>query len=239
MPSGWQEAETIPEEAAPESISVVPLPLPKGAQPPAKAQASPAPPSSQAASPKPAASSQVVPSAPQTPAPAASEAPPDTPEPESSDEPDEPDVLLTPEAPLTLAQRLEDPNSYTFNNSVKAAEVATSDYMDWYFKTLDQVGSTLASGTPNLTPLRIPYLSTTCLDPAPAEGRLGVVVDDKGAVSQPPYVLSSTGYSILDEQAQAVILANEYTFPPSGSTTAYGLPVLVEYDAASCVPPEK
>lgn len=172
------------------------------------------------------------------------ELPPESPSEPPPDSPSEPpqetpaDILPAQPPPLTLAERLQDPAAYAYNNRTKSAEVGTQDFIDWYSGLSSEVyGTSPMPGSKSIEPLRIQYPLNACLATPPELGRLGVVVDAAGAVVPQPEVLASTGYDVLDEQALAAV--THYTFPPTGMVTAYGLPVQVEYDATTCVAPAK
>lgn len=163
--------------------------------------------------------------------------PPGDPPPEPPVEPSA-DPLPAQPPPLTLAERLQDPAAYAYNNRTRSAEAGTQDFIDWYSRlSSDVYGAPPMPGSKSIEPLRIQYPLNTCLATPPELGRLGVVVDAAGAVVPHPEILASTGYDVLDEQALAAV--THYTFPTTGMVTAYGLPIQVEYDAATCVPPSK
>jgi hypothetical protein len=242
MPGQQDSAEEISDpgdpQAPPDAIQVSRLPaLPNQPAPPppeASTQAAPAQPAAARPAPTAARPAAPVKAQPQTAAPAAVD-----PDEQAAVDPPAPSELapLPVEVPPpTLAERLLDPAAYRANNLARAAEEGTSDFLNWYVALSSQGdGPAPGMGTRNLEPLRIPYPLQTCLTPAPVEGRLGVIVNADGTAHREPEILSSTGYDVLDDQAKAVI--SNYPFPAEGALMAYGLPVVVEYDAATCVPP--
>ncbi|MBD2257748.1 hypothetical protein [Pseudanabaena sp. FACHB-2040] len=238
MPGEETEEEAVVEPGSPEApldaIQVSRLP---------SAATRPDPPSNEAstkAKPPPTAAQPAAPTA--TPAPAQAQAPaPVQAEPEQQAAADPPppsdlEPLPAEPPPPTLEERLRDSSSYTPNNLAKEA-AGTSDFTNWYLAALSTQGdgSSLEMGDKGLEPLRIQYPLNTCLTPAPVEGGLGVVVNPDGTVNREPEILASTGYDVLDDQAKAAI--SNYPFPQRGALVAYGLSVVVEYDAATCVPP--
>ncbi|MBD0337447.1 MAG: hypothetical protein ICV62_18325, partial [Cyanobacteria bacterium Co-bin13] len=192
------------------------------------------------AKPVPTAAQSTAPAAAQPAAPAAPAPVQAKPEAQAATDPPPPpglEPLPVETPPLTLEERLRDPSSYRANNLTKEEAAGASDFIDWYVVISSQGnGPSPGMGTKELEPLRIPYPLNTCLTPAPALGRLGVIVNPDGTANREPDILASTGYDVLDDQAKAVI--SDYPFPPGEALLAYGLPVVVEYDAATCVPPD-
>ncbi len=82
-------------------------------------------------------------------------------------------------------------------------------------------------------PLSLPYeLGATCLDEPPLRGTLMVVVDEVGNFRRGPTVVSSTGYAILDEQAEAFVRTGQYRLPEGNEPKAYAVNIEVAYPAA-------
>ncbi|HEY9877192.1 MAG TPA: hypothetical protein V6D29_01990 [Leptolyngbyaceae cyanobacterium] len=249
MPGQETDQENAPVEigntAEPQAIKVVkfpsnPPPKQQAAQPsrlPAKARLAPqtSPTAVQPAAPAPAQPQAPAPKPPEEAPSAPAQQPPEPPADPPSEPPSEP--LPAEPPPLTLAQRLQDPTAYAYNNRTKSAEVGIQDFLGWYNSLSKDVYGDPMPGSNSIEPLRIQYPLNTCLVAPPELGRLGVVVDAVGAVISQPEILASTGYDVLDEQALAAV--THYTFPTTGKVTAYGLPIEVEYDAATCVAPSK
>lgn len=226
LPGGWQapEAETEAETTAADSTEANAMPVVR-LPAPSPTPLRPTPPA--ASAPPPAAKAAAAPAS-------SPPAEPPRPAPEET-APEEPPPLPPEPPPQTLQERLLDPTAYAFKPPTGSEATGAAEFVDWYLALLSQPdGADISSGNADLEPLRVQYPLNTCLTPAPVEGRLGVIANPDGTVNRLPEVLSTTGYSILDEQAMATI--THYRFPTATGLTAYGLPVVVEYDAANCVP---
>jgi len=129
-------------------------------------------------------------------------------------------------APPTLAEQLRDPAAYQYdgNKSLGFLEV-TQTLQNWV-----PDGQPLPS---KVDTLELPYqLAEACLDNAPTLGLLVVVMAPDDTFLKGPEVISSTGYSVLDEQAKAMVEAGEYTFPERDQPKAYSVEVEVIYPDA-------
>ncbi|RZM77317.1 hypothetical protein [Leptolyngbya iicbica] len=135
--------------------------------------------------------------------------------------------LTTPPPPPTLQERLQDPGEYQYDgtqhfdleeNPVQALSI----YDAWTVP-----GQTV----PSLAdPLQLPYeLGAACLDAPPLRGTLMVVVDEVGNFRRLPEVVSSTGYAILDEQAEDWVRTGQYRLPNDNEAKAYAVNVEVVY----------
>jgi hypothetical protein len=155
---------------------------------------------------------------------------PTTPEPNTGDLPDEDGRNSG--APggggsvPTFEERLRDPTAYRQDKSAeemmtpqqaqvggvsKWAATLTSTPEDWKypgFKISIQYQLACEADSPEL-------------DPLPENGTLGIVVDEYDQVLDPPKAFDSSGYSLLDEQAEAEILEQLSTLPTRTKPTAY------------------
>ncbi len=129
------------------------------------------------------------------------------------------------DAAVPLEVRLQDFAAYTYDGSkvLKAGDMAIS-LQDWtgegqFFPT-------------KVDPLVIPYvLGDICLETPPTSGVLAVILAVDGTPQRGPVIISSTGYPILDEKAQAMILAKAHPFPDRVHPTGYSLEIRVDYPA--------
>ncbi|MFM7324213.1 MAG: energy transducer TonB [Nodosilinea sp.] len=126
----------------------------------------------------------------------------------------------------------------TYNHQARALTTNTESFLDWYGQQ-DWSSLELAPlpGPETLPPLRLSYGLGVCLDPAPAPGRLEVIVDASGALVRSPRLLASTGYDPLD--AAALEQARQTSFSQLQSDQVpnprvYWLPLEVQYDPQTC-----
>ena len=74
----------------------------------------------------------------------------------------------------------------------------------------------------------------SCLDPLPAKGVMGVIVDRGGEIATEPTLLRSSGYGAINNVALAKI--KDYTdFPNESSNQAYTVEIDVDYDKDACL----
>lgn len=74
----------------------------------------------------------------------------------------------------------------------------------------------------------------SCLDPLPAKGMMGVIVDADGELAAEPTLLRSSGYEVLNNIALTKI--KDYTdFPDESSHQAYTIAIDVDYDKDACL----
>lgn len=132
---------------------------------------------------------------------------------------------LTPpesESTPTLEDRLKDAATYQYDGKKHLGSDAIGIAQQW-----------AVSGQPypaKAELLELPYqLGTTCLNTPPQRGTLMVVVNANGDFERGPEVISSTGYDILDEQAEAMVLSREYTLPEENELMAYSVDIAVQY----------
>jgi hypothetical protein len=245
----WPEPEMPPEPPAPpepESTAVMDVailptdrlrpPVDQPVEPPAEPSVQT--PEVEARSPEPARSPTT---APPRPSPQVETPPPTPPEPTTEPPPPGPDPvnelppepgssgLTSPPPPPTFQERLQDPGEYQYDSAQhfdldENPGQAFSLYADW----------TVAGQTvPSLAdPLQLPYeLGATCLDEPPLRGTLMVIVDEVGNFRKGPEVVSSTGYAILDEQAENFVRTGEYRLPEGSEPKAYAVNIEVLYPA--------
>ena len=135
---------------------------------------------------------------------------------------------LEPPSPPTLTEQLQDPAAYQYDGRKSLGFIeATQALQDWAPE-----GQPLPSRT---DVMEIPYqLNDQCLTPAPSPGLLVVVAASDGTFLDGPNVLSSTGYSLLDEQAKAIVETGEYPLPDRDQAKAYAVEFRVLYPA-TCI----
>jgi hypothetical protein len=150
-------------------------------------------------------------------------------------------VLPSPPPDLELVDQPADPpppTGPTYNHQARALTTNTESFLDWYgqqdWGSLELLP---LPGPETLPPLRLSYGLGVCLDPAPAPGRLEVIVDASGALVRSPRLLASTGYDPLD--AAALEQAGQTSFSQLQSDQVpnprvYWLPLEVEYDPQTC-----
>lgn len=241
-----QESSELSDPAA--MIDVVRLPATSNAAPEAVPPAA----VSVAQAPQSPSVTRAAPAAPQRltqPTPQPQPEPPLAPNPISDSVPEgtsEPGLEPVPveQPPATLADRLRDPAQYAFNQQAKSL---STDDVNFHLAVVPQWLDRESQGLSDtdipvlgrkLAPLRVPYPINTCLDPAPAEGLVGVIVSATGELVKEPVLLDSTGYTVLDEKA--LELALQQTFNTQGGDLpnphANWLPVQVQYDGTNCTP---
>lgn len=110
---------------------------------------------------------------------------------------------------------------------------------------LDQSGPRVSASKELEIPLNISYPLTveddngprqlrSCLDPLPAKGVMGVIVDGDGELATEPTLLRSSGYEVLNNVALAKIKG--YTdFPDENAHQAYTIDIDVDYDKDACL----
>ena len=81
---------------------------------------------------------------------------------------------------------------------------------------------------------RVAYVNNICLPIEPEEARLGVVVDADGNLIDKPKQLRSTGYTVFDDRAQALVEA--FDFPSTEAPQAYVVKVQTAYNGVNCQP---
>ena len=162
------------------------------------------------------------------PPPPQQESEPTTPIPNPADElPPEPgSPNRTPSSPPTLQERLQDLGEYQYDSAQHFDDLnqdLLAIYQDW---------SNEAEMSRIDEPLQLSYeLSETCLDNPPLRGLLMVVVDEVGNFRRGPEVVNSTGYALLDEQAENFVRTGEYRLPEGSEPKAYAVNIEVLYPA--------
>lgn len=134
-----------------------------------------------------------------------------------------PPVEIAPPVPPSLEEQLQDVAAYQYDGrkSLKQAE-AYQVSASWV-----AAGQILPE---NVDPIELPYqLGDTCLDTPPESGLLAIVLDAAGNFVQGPAVIDSTGYPLLDEQAQAIAAAGDHPFPDRREPRGYVAEILVQY----------
>jgi hypothetical protein len=124
-----------------------------------------------------------------------------------------------------LEDRLQDSTAYQFD--------------DQQILDVGSVGTKLLSwATPDqplpskVDPMTVPYLLTDqCLEPPPVAGVLVVVMDADDTILQGPEVISSTGYTVLDDKAKEDVRTGKVVFPDRQQAKAYTLEIRVPYPA--------
>ena len=130
------------------------------------------------------------------------------------------------------------PTGPTYNHQARALTTNTESFLDWYGQQdWGSLELPPLPGPETLPPLRFSYGLGVCLDPAPAPGRLEVIVDASGALVRSPRLLASTGYDPLD--AAALEQAGQTSFSQLQSDRlpnprVYWLPLEVPYDPQTC-----
>ncbi len=152
---------------------------------------------------------------------------PTTPVPNPADElPPEPgsrdltEPVVTP--PATLQERLRDLNEYQHDPNKNLGSGAITAIQSWAVP--GQVYPSKADT------LELPYsLGEACLPAPPLRGTLMVVTDEVGNFVRGPEVISSTGYDILDEQAEEFVTKGDYRLPEDFEAKAYSVDIEVLY----------
>jgi len=222
--------DAVTEASSPEvldTIALTPLATPEPTVAPAPPAAEPAAPDRPAPVP--------APLTPAPPPPAPTEAPPPEPQPAAAD-PDSATAEVPEESAASLAERLQDLGEYgDYDGSqVKSSgDEKSTAYLTWW-TSLDpnDYDGQAPAHTPEKTTLSIDYALERCLATPPATAYMGVVIDAQGEVRGEVTVLSSTGYSLLDEAAQAVIQQQQFTAP--SDLTAYSVEVAVDNYPQEC-----
>jgi len=162
--------------------------------------------------------------------------PPPTPtEPPTDPTPPGPDPLneLPPEPgssgltspPPTFQEPLQDPGEYQYDGTKNLGDATITISQSWAVE-----GQVLPE---KVATLELPYeLETTCLDEPPLRGTLMVVTDEVGNFVRGPEVISSTGYAILDEQAEEFVSEGQYRLPEDFEAKAYSVDIEVLYPQA-------
>ncbi|MEO1507439.1 MAG: hypothetical protein AAFU84_07305 [Cyanobacteria bacterium J06633_23] len=133
-----------------------------------------------------------------------------------------------------------------FNHSVlQTTDEELEESKRLWLAELDQSGPRVSVSKELEIPLNISYPLTvddnngprqlrSCLDPLPAKGVMGVIVDADGELATEPTLLRSSGYEVLNNVALAKI--KDYTdFPDEGSHQAYTIDIDVDYDKDACL----
>lgn len=108
-------------------------------------------------------------------------------------------------------------------------------FRDWVVRGRSAAsGNTIPLADPS--ELQLPYALQACLSEAPQEGLVGVIVNNGGKLASAPELLRSTGYPWFNRRAMQ--LAASQDFSDAKGLTAYQFRVVVNYDAATCVPLE-
>ncbi|MEM1280385.1 MAG: hypothetical protein AAGG53_10295, partial [Cyanobacteria bacterium P01_H01_bin.152] len=127
-----------------------------------------------------------------------------------------------PITPPTLQERLQDVTAYEHDGTKNLGDDAFIIAQAW-----------AVAGQPfpaKADVMQLPYeLGETCLNNPPLRGTLMIVVDATGHFMRGPEVISSTGYSILDEQAKAMMQSREYTLSNPDEPRAYSVDIEVLY----------
>jgi hypothetical protein len=122
-----------------------------------------------------------------------------------------------------LAEQLQDPTAYDYDGRKSLGLLAASQALqNWKGE-----GQSLPA---KLAPMELPYqLGDHCLDTAPTLGLLVVLVAPDGTFLKGPEVISSTGYTVLDDQAKALVEAGDYSLPQDDNVKAYSVEINVLY----------
>lgn len=194
-----------PEEPTPKEITPRPEAIKVARLPRVKPDEKPVPPIEeqpvQPAQPEPEPDPE-----PEPPAPESKPAPePPAPTPDSLPEPDPP---TTPAPPPSLDERLQDFGSYMyapegtdFVSFGSQQNLWLEQLRDKGRQNLPDVGSFASPLRLNDDPLEVDYPLDECLDPEPQDPSFGVMLTDAGDLLEDPFLLQSSGYSVLDDKA--------------------------------------
>lgn len=135
-------------------------------------------------------------------------------------------LALPAEQMSRLSRYLQD--RFFYNEAATQLDTYDRNLQSWQ-ATIQQV-----TGLPELTPeidrthfsLTVPQ--RVCLRQAPEDVRLGVLTKTDGTLAEPPVVLRSSGYSVLDQRAQMLVAS--HSFPPADSIQAHTLKVSIQVD---------
>ncbi|HEY9888930.1 MAG TPA: hypothetical protein V6D02_11050 [Candidatus Obscuribacterales bacterium] len=227
MPLTLERTPTMTVAVLPaDRLTSAPPPEPSSESPPAASSAT-------ARSPQPQANAAPDPAPPPpTPDPEPEPDPPPPPDPTADTDDPLPGVpidqgssnLTETDPPPTLEEQLRDRAAYQYEGGKVLSEGESLGKLNEWLIANAVFPSKLDD------PLAVPYgLAETCLDARPSEGIMIVMLAADDSLVQPPEIISSTGYSVLDDQAQAMIAAGEYPFPPRTAIAAYSLVVQVQY----------
>lgn len=116
---------------------------------------------------------------------------------------------------------------YTFNPAGTTAEEVTSNIETWSQQALEAAGK-------EWKPLEVPPTYPEAACPKKLEGKavFGVLVDAEGKIIDAPVLVQSTGYNLLNQQAQNDVAA--YEFPATGEKQPYLVTLPFTYSGDAC-----